>query len=47
MKKPIIIVPLVLVVALSFAVALVERMKERALYDRLSFDKSHPTTLVN
>lgn len=46
MTKPIIIGPLILVAALSLAIALVERTKELALHDRLSFDSS-PTILAN
>ena len=48
MKKPITIAPLLLIAVLSLAIALADRMKERAAHDRFSFDDSSTTDfLVN
>jgi hypothetical protein len=46
MKKPITIAPIVLIAALTLSIALADRMKERALHDRFSFDDSRTTESV-
>jgi hypothetical protein len=46
MKKPITLAPFVLIAALTLSIALADRMKERALHDRFSFDASGATESV-
>jgi hypothetical protein len=46
MKKPITLAPFVLIAALTLSIALADRMKERALHDRFSFDDSGTTESV-
>lgn len=43
MKRPITLVPFVLIAALTLSITLADRMKERALHDRFSFDDSGTT----
>jgi hypothetical protein len=47
MKKPITLAPFVLIAALTLSIALTDRMKERALHDRFSFDDSGTTEPVS
>lgn len=47
MRKQITLAPVVLVAALSLSIALVDRIKERASLDRLSFCDSTATELVS
>jgi hypothetical protein len=46
MKKPITLAPFVLIAALTLSIAVADRMKERALHDRFSFDDSGTTESV-
>ena len=43
MKKPITLAPFVLLALLTASIALADRLKERALHDRFSFDDSNTT----
>ena len=46
MKKPITLAPFVLIAALTLSIALSDRIKERALHDRFSFDEPGTTEPV-
>jgi hypothetical protein len=46
MKMPITIAPILLAAVFAISIALADRMKERASYDRFSFDDSNATGLL-